>query len=670
MNRLRIVHRAMHSSFLLLCLGLNIFFSTASVQAAGAFGGQDLYHVPMSWCAVQGSPAQANPNIAGDTNTDAVLWRRHERPTDNIYIPQAGISLRSAINNAWASLNFPIIADPDLANGQVGDMNGWNVNVDGAEFNALINACDQAYANIGRAGIGITAVNANLFHDNANPANDGNNQFTYVGVIGWGGCNELPAGTCVAPYDGRIVVIDNNYLFPTVPDRTFPPSPADPGGNLQFVTTDPLDQLTGHEVGHALSLNHRNNTFALMNPGQADNNNDGMTDNINLNAAEITALRANVLNVPGLEIDPPGQFLPGNFLTMRLVDENPDHGLDAFLDLASTKAVLDQVANRVHIGMQLMGLLPEIILDSPTYAFLVDTDNNPQTGCKMDLLEQLGINSEFQGADLVATANLLGGPRLLQEITGEVLVCSADGTPVQVSDELFDLQIHTLRMHPHFAEVNDQRPLPDDFVAEVFHTINFVIDNTPAVPPIIEPVHAGVPFRVQTLVIAGGLVRDRLDDQDTGGIFILEPPSFPHCFPQGQGKPGGTVPVKFDGLLPNKEIHALLGPDLVLNNVVTDANGEGEIQLPIPVGTRLGNHLVTIGHDGLALTADCTVNVIKCDSDSDGDIDKIDLSLISKARGQAALPGDQRDANGDGRIDPVDVKICIPLCTRANCATQ
>ena len=59
-----------------------------------------------------------------------------------------------------------------------------------------------------------------------------------------------------------------------------------------------------------------------------------------------------------------------------------------------------------------------------------------------------------------------------------------------------------------------------------------------------------------------------------------------------------------------------------------------------------------------------------CDVDLDGDIDRLDLAAISRARGQTPLPGDPRDANSDGRIDPADVKACIPSCTRANCATQ
>jgi hypothetical protein len=60
-----------------------------------------------------------------------------------------------------------------------------------------------------------------------------------------------------------------------------------------------------------------------------------------------------------------------------------------------------------------------------------------------------------------------------------------------------------------------------------------------------------------------------------------------------------------------------------------------------------------------------------CDVDKDGDIDQADLSLISRARGKTVPPMDPAyDANGDGKISPADVKVCIPLCTRPNCATQ
>ena len=51
-----------------------------------------------------------------------------------------------------------------------------------------------------------------------------------------------------------------------------------------------------------------------------------------------------------------------------------------------------------------------------------------------------------------------------------------------------------------------------------------------------------------------------------------------------------------------------------------------------------------------------------------GQIDKLDLALISKSRGQTPTTKDPRDANVDGKIDPADVKVCIPKCTFTSCA--
>jgi hypothetical protein len=66
-----------------------------------------------------------------------------------------------------------------------------------------------------------------------------------------------------------------------------------------------------------------------------------------------------------------------------------------------------------------------------------------------------------------------------------------------------------------------------------------------------------------------------------------------------------------------------------------------------------------------------TASVARCDIDKDGDIDQKDLSLISRARGQKVTGADDPlDADGDGLITPNDVKVCIPKCTRANCAIQ
>ena len=129
-----------------------------------------------------------------------------------------------------------------------------------------------------------------------------------------------------------------------------------------------------------------------------------------------------------------------------------------------------------------------------------------------------------------------------------------------------------------------------------------------------------------------GVVVDRLDDkEDQGKPFTLEDPSFPHCFPQAPGQPGSKIKVTFDGLTPNSPIHALLGPQNVFNGAA-DPNGGGTIDLPIPATTTPGFHLVTIGVDKTALTADCTVNVAGCpgDFDKDGDVDGIDVATFRR----------------------------------------
>src|SRR5687768_214321 len=98
-------------------------FVGLEIARATSPAGPDILHVPISWTSIIGSPAQAAPNVGGDTNTDAILWRRHERPTDNIYLPQASISFRSGINSVWGTgLTFPTITDSNTTFGVAGDV--------------------------------------------------------------------------------------------------------------------------------------------------------------------------------------------------------------------------------------------------------------------------------------------------------------------------------------------------------------------------------------------------------------------------------------------------------------------------------------------------------------------------------------------------------------------
>lgn len=571
--------------FIVPALSLLAFLLASASHAAGQWNGQDLLHVPISWCIVQGSPAEANPNVAGDTTTDALIWRRHERPTDNIYVNQAGISFRSAINDVWGSLSFPIIPDPDTTLATPGDMRGEDVNNFGAEFNQMQNDCDVAWANLGRAGIGITAVNAGLFHDGA-----GN----YVGVIGWGGCaqNVMNPGVCITPYDGIVTVVDNHYLFPTVPDRTFP----DGSGN-QFILTDPFDALTGHEFGHALSLPHRNSPTALMNPGITDNNADGQADNIGLNNTEIAAVRAAALIVNGLEIDPPNVFVPGDVVAATLPDPKRNTALPAYLDLSALRATIDTKSDTFSLGQRLFGLVPETA--SQRHWFLIDNDG-PARGATAEQLKELGVpETDFVGADVVVRADVRG-PR----VTGGAGWQLVDGRPTDITPSIkFDLL--ALVMHPHFAGLRRPGVRIEDRDVPVHHIVNV------SLPRKLAGVSRGQTFNVDVLVEnADARAVDRLDTKETGrGTAVnLDFPSFPHCYPQADVKPGETVKINFDGLTPNRGYHALLGARMA-GRGIADLNGNGTAELSIPTDTTPGLHLVTIGTDLTALTADCTVTV-------------------------------------------------------------
>ena len=105
----------------------------------------DRISVALRWCALHGSPAVTNPmgaplnphTMAPETDTDGVLWRRHERASDRIWIPGADITFRSGLTaDIKTGGDFPIIADPcpptNIALCQGGSNNGTQCTPDGA----------------------------------------------------------------------------------------------------------------------------------------------------------------------------------------------------------------------------------------------------------------------------------------------------------------------------------------------------------------------------------------------------------------------------------------------------------------------------------------------------------------------------------------------------------
>jgi hypothetical protein len=592
-------------------------FSSSAVNAVGTGqGGRDVLHVPLSWCGLTGSPAVSNPNIqsegatTADTTTDAVLWRRHERPTDNILLPQADITLRSAINNAWGTLNFPTFADPDTGLGLAGDVRGEDNTVlgNGSEFAQVIQNCDNAWANLSRAGIGITAVNVKLFHDGSGDYIflDNNGNPTGGTPIGWGGCvRPVGSNSCSSPYDGRIMVIDNRYLYPTVADRTLPPSPNEPSGNFSYSITDPFDQLVGHEVGHALGLNHAANTGDLMFSGQQDNNNDGRTDNINVNNTETTNLRQNGQTVPGLEIDPPARIDPGNFAAMTLVDIGQDNAkLPPHHNLTSVKMTLDKEKGLLYVSARVAGVTPA---DSDAASRLwLALDAVAEENSGNEFLRKMNFPfTDFAGADTFVVLTIKNG-----KVSGKAIRVRG-GKSIKIHRPLFELR--RLIMHPYYTRITGQRtPLR---VAKRGVDIHDVI--TVALPAEEIGIALGRPFTAQLALTTEAGIDLMTGKKGKELRFILEDPHFPNCFAQSKGRPGESVAVEIERLLPDSPIHALFGP-MEVAKTTTDENGNARIDLPIPVDAAPGLHLVTVGVDETAFTADCVIEVVKGDATGGG----------------------------------------------------
>ncbi|MHA2172470.1 MAG: hypothetical protein ACXAB7_21580, partial [Candidatus Kariarchaeaceae archaeon] len=196
-------------SFLLLIpssYGLFSRIKTAEGDLGTGNPDDNILFMPISWCATIGSAAAESTNVIdGDTGTDEVLWRRNERPTDHIWLPQTGISLRSAVNNAWGPLNFKddIIDNFPTTNFGDGDIlvNPSDDTESTAEIQDLVQQCEDYWrtgANTGSGVLGMTAINVNLFHDGTN----------YLDLLGIGMCIGI-LFTCSSPYQGSIIVVDN-----------------------------------------------------------------------------------------------------------------------------------------------------------------------------------------------------------------------------------------------------------------------------------------------------------------------------------------------------------------------------------------------------------------------------------------------------------------------------
>jgi hypothetical protein len=613
---------------LILFLGID-FAVIQTANSAGTWNGQDTIRVPLSWCPVTGSEVVSNPNIPNpwggvDTTTDDVLWRRHERATDYIYIHQAGITFRSAINDALhTSLNFDPISDPDPTLGSPGNLTTDPSHIIGSppdsEMNKIINLCNESWANRTMTGVvnGIPVINIRRFVDIA-----GNIE---INEIGSSACElkPWPSLECVAN-SGYVIVIDNCY---TALGATC----GDPGWN-----NDRNDQNLAHELGHALGLGHRNVLNALMAERQQENGDflAGSSiyrevSNFELNPTEVSIVRDNARLAPNSEIDPDNLVVQGDIVRGIRVDKIQDNiDLLPFEDISTLKVTLNKNTSALTIDQELFGIFPNATeqyeqnnVTNINFWTLIDADNSTHTGTNMSNLKTIGVPPiPFDGVDMVSVAlinvtnnensvstkvaNSSGlGTSYPLVTTGKEWIISDNGSLMNPVTNGSFAELKTMSLEVHYRANSTETNITDHM--PLFNFVRSTLNNSNNL------IQLNKPFAIQYIVETNGKIQDKFEDEgiSTRPTLELKQPYFPQCV-ASTAEVGKNATVTISGLLPNREYYVGIGPKAVAEGM-TDNFGNSTIQFRVPGNTTAALHLLTVGLDKTALTADCELLIEK-----------------------------------------------------------
>lgn len=163
----------------------------------------------------------------------------------------------------------------------------------------------------------------------------------------------------------------------------------------------------------------------------------------------------------------------------------------------------------------------------------------------------------------------------------------------------FDIQ--TVSVHLNTAGMQPPAEMDD---IPLYSSINAIFNNTG------NFIELDRPFSIQAIVYSNGTVADRLNDEidQDRKTLELKQPLFSQCFVNEIAHVGNNATIQVSGLLPNESLHALLGPRVVANGTTT-ASGNSTIQFVVPNDATPGLHLITVGVDDTALTADCQIEI-------------------------------------------------------------
>ena len=537
-------------------------YCNSEVNTGNQISGE-LLHISMRWCGLEGAPSVDSPQnpfyYCNYSDFKTMLWRRHERASDCIWIDQCKITLRSG--GSVTRSDYFIIDESTQNSVSISSGNISSI----TEAVAIADICDNM--SVGR---GIAAVSANSI---SIPPNN---------LLGAGGdlAAMVTSRSETAPY---IVVAD-------------PVRYCDSDGD-GIITSGELadcerERYVGVATGFALGLNISgdfNNLMRLDDTGITIEM-DQCEDARMTIEGEKTAFGGNLNNLIG----------NNNDIFESFQDSNVDSYIDALIDLRpfadTSKLFLDirkqVVVDNSPIGgdLEILFKVNGIIPDSSgllSFNIDLDIDNSLETG--------------ISGYDFRANVVLFDG-----EIIDSAIFIPQDGIftrdnslneLVQASHRIIDLILI-----PYL-----ERPFDGPTTVPIFSEFEIVID-TAAFASVGLPVSGMLfPDSLRTRIISLENNEETIDSIE--GTLGFPEIIFPYLQAPDTASRREEIEINVVGMTPDKELTAFFGQFEINPQIVSDSEGNATFNVVIPADASLGYSLLTIGiNDPLspnnAVTAD------------------------------------------------------------------
>ncbi len=530
-------------------------------------------NVSIRWCNLAGAPSVDDPSLVGAPDAKTMAWRRHERASECIWIPQCRITLRSGAG--ITKEDFPTITDIDTSVGDAGDIVIHNCGADAGP-------CTTASA---------FDFDLELIPTFQACADQWEDQESGILAISLG--NFLDSNGNVSGFDG--IALSNAISLPS------------------FAMIDPTqtaadnERVLAHEVGHLLTLCHTNQGDCATDfPGDPNLLMRSNVPNGVLTAEQCTIARDFLDDNPQID-QPLMEFM-----------QDPD-----ILDLASLDAVNDAVGEFPNFpGLRFLDIFRVMVIDDlegedrlrfvvalsdalgpvpALFGVMLDIDNDPSTGV---VPTPPVAGASMDGVDLVlfvqASGNAGAGQPSAFALSGGALL------PVpgaQVSAFVNEIEVSALGVDEEGVDV----PIFDEIVIDVDLSGLAAL----GIPTSGAPFPNGLRIQAFSQAIEGdsGVFSDF--GPNAAVVMELPEPEYPGMSLEGSGCAGDTVTVSLSGMTPDTELKAVLGEELFMPVGTTDSEGVAIFPLEIPADAATGPTLLTVGAIDAdnAVTGDLIVDI-------------------------------------------------------------